>query len=248
MEPSTTDLATLEYPGRLIAVGRAAVGGKIAIAYAITGRSPSSQARKLVFREAGIWVQPTDEEVLKKGNVDLLVYPAVLFGKRGIAVSNGKQTGDVLEGLSAGGSPVAVLSAALERWDYEPDAPIFTPRISGCLCGGRAGLSLVRRGPDGATLRSYYEVPLLLPLRAGRARLVSTYLGPNRDPLPCFEGEPREIVLAGASARETAAAVYEALAPREAGKDFRVAVASVHASPDDPSDLEFHIINRHERI
>jgi len=243
MEPSTTDLATLEYPGRLIAVGRAARGEKIAIVYAITGRSPSSQARKLVFREAGIWVQPTDEEVLKKGNVDLLVYAAVLFGKRGVAVSNGKQTGDILERLSAGGSPVAVLASALERWDFEPDAPIFTPRISGCLCAGKAGLSLVRRGPDGVTLRSYFEAPLL----PGRGRLVATYLGPNRDPLPCFEGEPREIAFAGASARETAGTVYEALAPRAEGKDFRVAVACVHVSPEDPGNPEFHIINRHER-
>jgi IMP cyclohydrolase len=245
METSPVNLTALEYPGRLIAVGRAAGGGKAVIIYAITGRSPSSQARKLVFRDSGIWVQPTDEDVLKKGNVDLLVYPAVLFGKRGIAVSNGKQTGDVLERLSTSVSPVGVLSAALEGWDFEPDAPIFTPRISGCLCGGKAGLSLVRRGSDGATLRSYYEVPLQA---AGRARLVSTYLGPNRDPLPSFEGEPREVMLPGTSARETAGAVYEALAPREEGRDFRVAVACVQAPPEDPGDFEFHIINRHERI
>jgi IMP cyclohydrolase len=244
MDARTTNLATLEYPGRLIAVGRVAGGGKAVIVYAITGRSPSSQARKLVFRDAGIWVQPTDEEVLKKGNVDLLVYPAALFAERGIAVSNGKQTGDVLDRLSAGGNPVAVLSAALERWDYEPDAPIYTPRISGCLCGGKAGLSLVRRGPDGTTLRSYFEAPLSGP---GRAWLVSTYQGPNRDPLPPFEGEPREIVLTGATARETAGAVYEALAPQEGRPDFRVAVAAVHASLDDPADLEFHITNRQER-
>lgn len=244
MDPRTTTLATLEYPGRCIALGRAPRGGKAVIVYAITGRSPSSQARRLVFRDAGIWVEPTDEGVLKKGNVDLLVYPAALFGQRGIAVSNGRQTGDVLDRLSAGGNPVAALAAALERWDYEPDAPIYTPRISGCLCAGKAGLSLVRRGPDGTTLRSYFDAPLSAP---GRAWLVSTYLGPNRDPLPPFEGEPREIVLTGATARETAGAVYEALAPRQGQPDFRVAVAVVYASPDAPADLEYHISNRHER-
>ncbi len=243
MDASPLDLATLEYPGRLIALGRAARGGKAVVVYAITGRSPASQARRLVFRDAGIWVEPTDEETLKKGNVDLLVYPAALFGPSGLAVSNGKQTADVLERLSPGGDPMASLSAALERWDYEPDAPIFTPRISGCLCGGKAGLSLVRRGPGGETLRSAFEVPL----RRGRGRLVSTYQGPNRDPLPGFEGEPREVRIPGASAPDTAGAVYEALGPRGDGRDFRVAVACVYASPEDPVDVEIHIINRHER-
>lgn len=244
MDTPITDLATLEYPGRLIALGRAPGDGKAVIVYAITGRSPSSQARRLAFRDAGIWVQPTDEDILKKGNIELLVYPAALFGERGISVSNGRQTRDVLDRLTAGGDPVAVLSAALERWDYEPDAPIYTPRISGCLCGGKAALSLVRRGPGGATLRSYFEAPLAAP---GRGWLVSTYQGPNRDPLPSFEGGPREVVLPGTTARETAGAVYEALAPREGRADFRVAVAAVHASLDDPADLEFHIANRHER-
>ncbi len=243
MEGSPLDLAALEYPGRLIALGRAASGGRAVVVYAITGRSPSSQARKLVFRDAGIWVQPTDEDVLKKGNVDLLVYPAALFAKRGIAVSNGKQTGDVLARLAAGGDPVAVLTEALSRWDFEPDAPIFTPRISGCLSAGQAGLSLVRRGPDGATLRTAFDVPL----RDGRGRLISTYQGPNRDPLPSFEGQPREILIPGASAPETAVAVYEALGPRGGGKDFRVAVACVYAATEDPASLEVHIINRHER-
>jgi IMP cyclohydrolase len=74
-------LATLEYPGRLLAIGAPRRDGLAVILYAITGRSPSSQARKLVFRDGGIWVQPTDEETLKQGNIDLLVYPAVLFGE-----------------------------------------------------------------------------------------------------------------------------------------------------------------------
>jgi len=239
-EPS---LASLEYPGRLIALGTSAAGDKAVIIYAITGRSPSSQARELVARDSGIWVQPTDEDVLKKGNVDLLVYPAVLFEDGGVAVSNGKQTGDIRAGLAGGGTPVSVLAAALKRWDYEPDSPIFTPRISGCVARREAALSLVRRGPSGGTLRSYFEVPV----EPGKARLISTYMGPNLDPLPCFEGEPREIVLEGASPRETAGRVYDALKPALHGKDFRVAAACIYATLDGPGAIDLHIINRHER-
>jgi IMP cyclohydrolase len=242
MDSTMTRLASLEYPGRLIVMG-AATGGRAAVVYAITGRSPSSQARKLVSRDGGVWVQPTDENVLKTGNVDLLVYPALLFGHAGVAVSNGKQTAGIRDGLPSGAGPIAVLAKALAAWDYEPDAPIFTPRISGCLIRGEAGLSVVRRGPSGETLRSYFDVPL----REGEGRLVSTYKGPNSDPLPAFEGEPCRLGLAGASARETAETVFRDLAPAAAEKDFRVAVACLYVSLSDMENVDVHIINRHER-
>lgn len=235
-------LASMEYPGRLIALGISPAGDRAVIVYAITGRSPSSQARRLVVRDGGVWVQPTDEDVLKKGNVDLLVYPAVLYDDSGVAVSNGKQTGDIRAKLAGGGTPVSVLAEALKRWDYEPDSPIFTPRISGCLARQKAALSVVRRGPSGATLRSYFEVPL----EPGKARLISTYMGPNLDPLPCFEGEPQEIVLEGASPRETAGLFHEALEPERPERDFRVATACLYSMLDGPGGPDLHIINRHE--
>jgi IMP cyclohydrolase len=243
MDKTQGPLTTIEYPGRLIAMGLASSGGRAVIVYAITGRSPSSQARKLVLRDGGIWVQPTDEDVLKTGNVDLLVYPALLFGPAGLAVSNGKQTADIRDGLGSGAGPIGVLAKALAAWDFEPDAPIFTPRISGCLVRGSAGLSLVRRGESGETLRSYFEVPL----REGEGRLVSTYEGPNRDPLPSFTGEPRRVGLSGSSARETAEEVYRVLGPVLPQKDFRVAVACVSIPLAGTGDLDVHIINRHER-
>ena len=238
-----TKLESLEYPGRLIIVGAAPGGGQAVILYAITGRSPSSQARRLVHRDEGIWVEPSDEATLRQGNVDLLVYPAVLFGRAGIAVSNGRQTAAVRDRLAPGAEPVAALAAALASWDFEPDAPIFTPRISGCLAGGAAGLSVVRRGPSGEALRNYFEAGL----RPGEGRLVSTYEGPNADPLPVFRGEPRFVDLPGATAAETAEAAYRSLAPVPPGRDFRVAVACVYAPPGEPEKADVRIINRHER-
>ncbi len=243
MDNLRTTLASLEYPGRLIVIGAAPEGGKVVVIYAITGRSPSSQARRLALGDGGIWVAPTDEATLKQGNVDLLVYPAVLFDRAGIAVSNGKQTTDIRDRLTPGVGPVPALAAALASWDFEPDAPIFTPRVSGCLVGGAAGLSVVRRGPSGETLRNYFEAGL----RPGEGRLVSTYEGPNADPLPVFCGEPRFVDLAGSTAAETAEAAYRSLGPEPSGKDFRVAVACVFVSPGEPDQADIRIINRHER-
>lgn len=242
MDLQRTELADLEYPGRLIVIG-AAPHGRAVVVYAITGRSPSSQARRLVHRDGGVWVEPTDEATLRTGNVDLLVYPAFLLTGGGLAVSNGKQTADVRDWIRPGLGPVPVLSAALAAWDFEPDAPIFTPRISGCLTASGAALGVVRRGPSGESLRSFFEVRL----RAGEGRLISTYEGPNADPLPAFRGEPRFIALAGSTAAETAAAVYAALGPAAGARDLRVAVACANADPAAPDRAEVHIINRHER-
>jgi IMP cyclohydrolase len=243
MNEPTENLSDLEYPGRVVALGTDPSGDKAVAVYAITGRSPASQARKLIFREKGIWVEPTDENVLKKGNVDLLVYPAVLIEDAGIAVSNGKQTAAIRDRLREKGRPVPILADALESWDYEPDAPIFTPRIAGCVHEGRSALALLRRGPEGEPLKSYFEI---VP-RAGKGRAISTYLGPNRDPLPCFAGEPFRLVFAGRTPGEIAEDVFRALGPRTPDRDFRVAVACVVFPFARPVDFEYTIINRHER-
>ncbi len=233
-------LRDFAYPGRFIVLGRTG-GGESVILYAITGRSASSQARQLVQRDAGIWVEPTDREVLRRGRVDLLVYPALLFASAGVAVSNGQQTTDIRDVLAAVANPVAALATALGRWDYEPDAPNFTPRISGCITATGAALAIVKRAPDGTAQRNYFQVPG----SPGQGRLISTYGGENRDPLPAFNGEPLAIELPPAGARDTAEAAYAALAPRAGSPDFRVAVACFRDLG--AAGREVHIINRHER-
>ena len=235
-------LGGMAYPGRLIALGRDGSGRSVVVLYAVTGRSVSSQARRLVRDGRAVWTRPTDSEVLKTGRAELLVYPAIMIGK-GIAVSNGRQTADL--DPDGEGSPVQTLERGLRAWSYEPDAPIFTPRIGGCvLPSGRAALAVLRRSAEGATLRSFFEIPL----EPGRGRFVATYAGENRDPVPAFEGEPREIGLVGGAARETAEAAYAALGPTgETGRDLRVAVACLFADAADLSRFELHIINREER-
>jgi len=213
--------------------------------YAITGRSDSSQARKLESEAETIWVKPTDKELLKQGNIELLIYPSIFCLPQGIAISNGKQSVDVMACLGQGESAAEILAFALKNWDYEPDAPTFTPRISGCILPNKsAALSLIKKASDDSTLRSIYEFSLV----PGKGRMVMTYEGENIDPLPSYIGEPQEIDLVGTTAQEIAENVYRSLAPREGGEDFRVAVACVLGIDMLSSKFDTHIINRSERM
>lgn len=231
---------SMVYPGRIIIIGTAPAGQPVVL-YSITGRSPSSQARRLeIDTKAGsIFVKPTDEETLKTGNPDLLVYPAVICKAGAIAVSNGKQTGDVAKLLAATAEPVDVLLKSLVSWEYEPDAPNFTPRISGCVTKG-AALSVLKRAADGSVVRNFFTVPAI----AGTGSLIATYTGANANPLPSFAGEPKGVGITWATADEAAAGLYEALGPKEGGDDFRVAAAAVYLADD--GTVTMSVKNRHK--
>ena len=79
MKEVTEILKSMEYLGRFFAIGRNPDGLDIVV-YGITGRSPSSQARRLILDKqpsqgssAGlvIKVEPTDSQILASGNPDL---------------------------------------------------------------------------------------------------------------------------------------------------------------------------------
>ncbi len=242
MSNDFSNLRDKEYPGRLIIIGRDLSDENAIIVYAITGRSPSSQARRIDLTTEGAWVKPTDEKILRERNRDLLIYPAILFGQ-GLVVSNGKQTMDIQAHLSPGLDPTDILSSALHHWEYEPDAPSFTPRISGCvLSDGMAALSIIKRAEDSSASKYYFRVPML----PGEGKMISTYSGENRDPLPSFKGEPEDVRLTYDTAKETAEAVYSALRPKKQDQDFRVAVICVFSREQAAPDLNISVINRSE--
>lgn len=233
-----------EYPGRLIIIGQVKKGGNVLAVYAITGRSPSSQARKLEREAETIWVKPTDKDLLKQGIIELLIYPSIFCLPQGIAISNGKQSVDVMACLGQGESAAEILAFALKNWDYEPDTPTFTPRISGCVLPNKSvALSLIKKAPDDSTIRNIYE----FSLAPGKGKMIMTYKGENKDPLPSFVGEPEDVEIVGNSPREVAENVYESLAPRERNKDFRVAVACVFSIDMLSNKFETHIINKSDR-
>lgn len=246
MNDPLAPLRQLRYPGRLIIVGRDPGGARAVLVYAITGRSPSSQARRLKFAEQAVWTEPLDMDVLQKANVDLLLYRAIVLGP-GIAVSNGRQTEDIVRVLNRAEEETdagAILARALRHWTYEPDVPHYTPRISGCLLrGGQAGLSIIRRTADGSAGKSFHS----WNPSPGTGRLIATYRGPEETPLPSFGDEPVAVELRETTAEALAKAAYEALGPGQTGQDYRVAAACVFASIANIQDFSLHIINQKER-
>lgn len=245
MPESIEFLSTKEYPGRIIIIGKSKRNKNVCVVYAITARSSSSQARRLEMEGDTVWVKPTDKELLKKGNIDLLIYPCIFCLQQGLAVSNGKQSVDIMACLGQGGNASEVLAFALKNWDFEPDAPTYTPRISGCvLSDENSALSLIKRAPDGTTLRNVYESHL----SPGRGKMIMTYRGDNVDPLPSFRGEPIDVEIAGESPKQVAESVYLSLAPHQGEKDLRVAVACVFIVDKAMGKFDTHIINRAERM
>ena len=245
-------LKEMEYPGRFIVTGMSPEGFPL-VAYGVTGRSPSSQARRLTVRKYGleINVEPTDESIVNQGNRDLLVYPAVvvdpIYDKDWIAVSNGAHTRDIAKQASLPGGPAHILETALRSWSYEPDEPNFTPRISGFVNTNTlsGGIYILRKG-DGEEAE---RINASFSLQKGRGKLVATYKGINQDPVPSFEQPYLNMETPWSSAEEAAQALYAALAPEDPEKDFRVGVAVILVkSSDDTSDgktLETKVINRH---
>ena len=241
------NLAAMRYPGRGIILGREPGGRNPVVVYFITGRSPSSQARKLVWEGETLWTRPTDEATLQKGQVDLLIYPALIMTETGLAVSNGKQTADIAKSLKKGSTPGKAATEGLKAWSFEPDSPIFTPRISGWLGrDGRGGLHIVKRKTDGSEERLVHTLP---PFKKGRGFLITTYSGKDRRLVPSFQGGPKKICLSGAlTAKAQAEAVYRALEPPRGKKDFRVTVACLVLDLGQNKAKDIHIINRVERM
>ena len=182
-------LEQMKYPGRGIVMG-AARDGEVFCAYFVTGRSKSSQARRLVINKNSISTEPTDSEKLAKGNPDLLIYNAILWTRNLIVVSNGKHTDTILSGTLCS---KLNLNECTRQWNYEPDAPNNTPRISGRIqhVFGEPEdylfeLGIIRKKPDSDSADR--QVVVLNPLAdvEMNARGITTYHGGNESPLEPF--------------------------------------------------------------
>ena len=173
------------YPGRGIVIGRSADGGSMVVAYFIMGRSENSRNRVFVPDGEGIRTQAFDPSKMK--DPSLIIYaPVRVLGKTTI-VTNGDQTDTIYDYLEKGGS----FADALRTRTFEPDAPNYTPRISGIVSGNHYRLSILKslNGDPSCTLRQFFhyeEVP------AGVGHFIHTYRC-DGNPIPSFEGEPEQI-------------------------------------------------------
>ena len=179
------------YPGRGIVLGRSEDGTKAVAAYFIMGRSENSRNRIFVEEGEGIRTQAYDPSKLT--DPSLIIYaPVRVLGHRTI-VTNGDQTDTVYEGMEKG----LTFEQSLRSRKFEPDAPNYTPRISGLMELENGGYSyslsiLKSNNGDPACCNRYtfsYE-----NCAAGEGHFIHTYLH-DGNPLPSFEGEPKLIAI-----------------------------------------------------
>ncbi len=121
------ELSGNTYPGRGIIIGRTKDGSKAVTAYFIMGRSSNSRNRVFVTDGEGIRTQAFDPSKLE--DPSLIIYAPVRVLGEATIVTNGDQTDTVYDGLKAG----KTFEESLRIREFEPDAPNYTPRISGVL-------------------------------------------------------------------------------------------------------------------
>lgn len=223
-------LAQRTYPGRGLFIGLHADGRRAVIAYFIMGRSTNSRNRVFVEDGDGIRTQAYDPALLR--DPSLIIYAPVKVAGNDTVVTNGDQTDTIESALTSGGT----MADALRQRCYEPDAPNFTPRISGVL--HRAGeefsygISILKRDENGGCLRFFYEYASPVP---GRGQLIHTY-SDDGDPLPPFSGEPVPLTFTG-EINEFSDGLWRAL-----NADNRVALFVRYLDP--AGAAESRIINR----
>ena len=188
-----TELNTNSYPGRGIVIGRSEDGKYAVTAYFIMGRSVNSRNR--VFVEDGEGIRTQAHDPSKLSDPSLIIYvPVRVLGKQTI-VTNGDQTDTVYDLMAEG----KTFEEALRTREFEPDAPNFTPRISGIMHveDGNYDFSMsILKSEDGNPdycLRNTFSYP---NCPAGEGRFIHTYME-DGDPLPSFEGEPTKVDIKG---------------------------------------------------
>lgn len=181
------------YPGRGIIIGKSEDGTKAVTAYFIMGRSENSRNRIFVEDGEGIRTQAFDPSKLT--DPSLIIYaPVRVLGNKTI-VTNGDQTDTIYEGMDH----QMTFEQSLRSREFEPDAPNYTPRISGIMHVEHGGynyaMSILKsdNGNSDSCLRyTYaYENP-----QSGEGRFIHTYQC-DGNPLTSFAGEPKKIAISG---------------------------------------------------
>lgn len=185
------ELSGNAYPGRGIVLGKSADGKHAVIAYFIMGRSENSRNRVFVEEGAGIRTQAFDPAKLV--DPSLIIYSPVRVWQDTTIVTNGDQTDTVYDFLEKG----ETFAAGLRTRTFEPDAPNYTPRISGVVNNktGDYQLSILKsaEGDSSSVQRYFFEYT---SPKAGVGHFLHTYRC-DGNPIPSFEGEPTPVWLEG---------------------------------------------------
>ena len=181
------------YPGRGIVLGLDETGKNAVVAYFIMGRSENSRNRVFVEKDGGIITKAFDES--KMVDPSLIIYAPVRLYKDMLIVTNGDQTDTIYDYLKKG----FTFEAALRTRCFEPDAPNYTPRISGLVLREKGKLSYrlsilkSDEGDPNAPQRFFFEYAGVKP---GTGHFLHTYRC-DGNPIPSFGGEPEKVALRG---------------------------------------------------
>ena len=175
------------YPGRGIIIGKTPDGKKAVTAYFIMGRSENSRNRVFVTEGEGIRTEAYDPSKLT--DPSLIIYaPVRVLGNRTI-VTNGDQTDTIYDGMDK----ELTFEQSLRCREFEPDAPNYTPRISGVMHieAGKYdyAMSILKSNNGDPSCRNRYTFTYDNPV-AGEGHFIHTYKC-DGNPLPSFEGEPK---------------------------------------------------------
>ncbi|MCR4604389.1 MAG: IMP cyclohydrolase [Eubacterium sp.] len=187
------DLKGNAYPGRGIVIGVTPDGKNAVTAYFIMGRSSNSRNRVFVEDGEGIRTQAFDESKLE--DPSLIIYAPVRVRGNDTIVTNGDQTDTIYELMEKG----QTFEESLRTREFEPDAPNFTPRISGIMhvADGKFDyeMSILKshKGDDKRCDRFTYSYANPTP---GEGSFIHTYMG-DGNPLPSYEGEPTQVEISG---------------------------------------------------
>ena len=227
-------LSTNAYPGRGIVLGVSPDGKNAIAAYFIMGRSVNSRNRIFALEPDGIRTEAHDPSLMKDPH--LIIYHPVREVGCGLIVTNGDQTDTVRDGLQEGNT----FADALRTREFEPDAPNFTPRISGILHteDGKMSykLSILKKSPycNGCDRFFYeYEIPA-----DGVGHIIHTYMA-DGNPIPSFCGEPVSFGV-GTDLKSIADGVWGAL-----NDDNKVSLFARSVSLED-GEIETLIYNKNQ--
>ncbi len=176
------------YVGRGIVIGKTENGKKAVSAYFIMGRSENSRNRVFTKKDGAVFTEPYDPS--KVEDPSLIIYAALRSYENKLILTNGDQTDTIYNFVKEGKG----FSESLKTREFEPDAPNFTPRISGMLtfsdCDFSYQMSILKsideKGSDCARYTFDY------PSKAGLGHFIHTYVT-DGNPIPTFVGEPERV-------------------------------------------------------
>lgn len=191
---AVNDIAELirdnSYVGRGIVIGKSESGKKAVTAYFIMGRSANSRNRVFTQKNGELFTEPFD--VSKVEDPSLIIYAAVRQFENKLIVTNGDQTDTIYEGLENG----KCMKHSLKSREFEPDAPNFTPRISGVLTFENGDfdyeMSILKSADAQGTACNRYNFSY--PSIAGLGHFIHTYVC-DGNPIPTFQGEPERVAI-----------------------------------------------------